>query len=92
MTGKSRELNTILIPGNPYHATVSVVAFEGEYALVAGKETRSGKVIHKWCYAQTKDMEPALVPIPMKVVLGHKAQAPAILRQMAAAIEADSGR
>lgn len=87
---------------NDYIATISIgntnkslslEDYQGKLSLVSTWETRDGAVKPNWCFRQDR-VEGENVPgkaIPMKLLLGDKAQAVAILTQLINALEPSYG-
>lgn len=79
------------IEGSEYNEVVLLEKYGDRYSIVLGQESRNGGTVYKkWCYPQRRvDNQnlPAEKAIPMRIPIGDRNQAIAIMQGMLAAFK-----
>lgn len=63
--------------------------YGGMYSIVSAKKGSDGNVNMQWCHASGKDKKPVEKAMPLKIMLGDKNQAIAVLTSMLKELGAD---
>ena len=78
---------TSIAMGNQYNDVILLDEYNGQISIVSAREGKDGKTYPQWVFPQDKDRQPREKAIPLKVTLGDRQQAAAVLRQLAAALD-----
>jgi hypothetical protein len=76
--------NIIKINSSKYGDCIKLEEYNGKMNLVAAREDKDGKVWSQWCHPQGlgKGAPPKEKAVPMKVTLGDKDEAVAVLTEL----------